>query len=139
MMTSDNQPPRSCDPYVKNLQREHERLQQLLSEANAEVTALRAERTHLETELRYIRFVVDNAPDMMDYVDEDGYYRYVNNAACDVLGYSRSELLTMRVSDIDPTITPENWTQAGRSKKGAVRSPLRANNAVEMAQPSQWK
>ena len=32
----------------------------------------------------------------------DGHFIYVNNAACEMLGYSRQEMLTMTVPDIDP-------------------------------------
>lgn len=43
----------------------------------------------------------------------DGRFIYVNEAACRNLGYSRSELLNMRVADINPsreTIWDERWS-----------------------------
>lgn len=36
---------------------------------------------------------------------------YVNQAVCSLLGYSREELLTMSVWDINPLITRENWRE----------------------------
>ena len=34
-------------------------------------------------------------------IDEKARFRYVNDAACRTLGYSRDELLTMTVADIN--------------------------------------
>lgn len=34
---------------------------------------------------------------------------YVNEAACRILGYSREQLMTMTVHDIDPNFSAETW------------------------------
>jgi PAS domain S-box-containing protein len=44
-------------------------------------------------------------------IDEDGAIRYVNVRACESLGYSRDELLSMTVFDIDPDFAPEHWLE----------------------------
>jgi PAS domain S-box-containing protein len=39
----------------------------------------------------------------------DAKFTYVNDTACHCLGYSRQELLSMTVHDIDPNFPPEAW------------------------------
>lgn len=55
-----------------------------------------------EQQLLRIQFVVDNSADMLFWVDGDGRFRYVNDSACQRLGYTREQLLGMSVPDIDP-------------------------------------
>ena len=45
------------------------------------------------------------------WTDRDGRFLYVNAAGCRALGYSRDELLKLRVWDINPRATPERWEQ----------------------------
>jgi PAS domain S-box-containing protein len=59
--------------------------------------------------LRLTQFAVDRSIDAVYWIQKDGRFIYVNNAACKSLGFSREELLTMRVSDIDPDFPQENW------------------------------
>ena len=72
-----------------------------------ETERLETERALRESEERY-RLVLQNANDavFMHAIDEDGpgAFTEVNDRACELLGYSRDELLSMSVSAID---TPE--------------------------------
>jgi PAS domain S-box-containing protein len=43
---------------------------------------------------------VENGPTAVFVADEDGNYVAVNRAACDLLGYSREELLELSVEDL---------------------------------------
>ena len=43
---------------------------------------------------------IDDAPALVFVADDDMNYLAVNNRACSVLGYSRDELLSMRVTDV---------------------------------------
>jgi PAS domain S-box-containing protein len=43
---------------------------------------------------------VDGAPVAIFVADENGRYAAVNRHACEVLGYTREELLALRVSDV---------------------------------------
>lgn len=55
---------------------------------------------------------------------ETGHFLHVNNEACRQLGYSREELLTLCVSDINPEVTPAVLTQITsnlRSGDGRLR------------------
>ena len=43
---------------------------------------------------------IDRAPDAVLVADESGQYLAVNQAACTMLGYTREELLALRITDI---------------------------------------
>src|SRR6478672_10543777 len=43
---------------------------------------------------------IENGPAAVFVADENGKYVAVNQAACSLLGYSREELLGLRVSDV---------------------------------------
>jgi PAS domain S-box-containing protein len=61
--------------------------------------------------LRFTQFAVDNLGDAAYCIEEDASIVYVNDAACQMLGYSREELLSMRVYDLDTDVTSELWTK----------------------------
>ncbi len=55
---------------------------------------------------------------------DSGQFLYVNNEACRQLGYSHDELLTLRVADINPEVTPAllaKLTASLRSGEGHLR------------------
>jgi len=57
--------------------------------------------------LRFTQFAVDRSTGQAFWMTKDGHFFYVNDAACHALGYTRDELLTMSVTDIDPACPPE--------------------------------
>jgi PAS domain S-box-containing protein len=61
----------------------------------------RAEETLRESEERY-RTMMDQAADAVFVHDETGRILDVNRKACESLGYSREELLSRSIGDIDP-------------------------------------
>lgn len=67
------------------------------------------ERKRAEEALRFTQFAVDQSSDAAYWMGGDGRFNYVNHAACEALGYSRAQLLTMSVPDIDPTFSVERW------------------------------
>jgi len=67
--------------------------------------------------LRMIRFSVEHAADPIFWVGSDGRILYANDEACRSLGYSRDELLTMTVHDIDPRFPKEIWPQHWQDMK----------------------
>jgi len=70
-----------------------------------EEKALREERVRVEESLKLFRLLVDQSNDSIQVVDlETMCFLDVNARACMSLGYSREELLSMRVYDIDPTV-----------------------------------
>lgn len=58
-----------------------------------------------ETSSRMFRALLDHASDAIEVLDPETLrYVDVNEAACRTLGYSRDELLSMRVPDVDPAM-----------------------------------
>jgi PAS domain S-box-containing protein len=52
--------------------------------------------------LLFTQYAVENSADEVFWIDEEARFTYVNRQACLALGYTREELLRMRVHDIDP-------------------------------------
>ncbi len=67
------------------------------------------ERKLAEDRLQRINFSIENLSESIFWVGESGRFTDVNIAACRKLGYTREELLTMSVADIDPNFPPEQW------------------------------
>jgi len=68
------------------------------------------ERKEAEQNLSLARFVMDHASIFIWWLDiETAQFFYVNEEACQSLGYTRAEILQLRVWDIDPQISPTLW------------------------------
>jgi len=67
------------------------------------------ERKRAEEALQFMRVSLDNAADTMACIRRDGRFVDVNKAFCRMVGYSREELLSMTVHDIDPDYQAEMW------------------------------
>jgi PAS domain S-box-containing protein/putative nucleotidyltransferase with HDIG domain len=70
-----------------------------------------SEREEAERTLRLTQFSIDHIADAAFWVGSDARFTYVNEATCRSLGYSREELLTMTVHDIDPDFPEEVWPE----------------------------
>ncbi len=73
-----------------------------------------SDRKRVEQALKQTQFCVDSATDAIAWIEPpNARFIYVNDAVCRSLGYSRSELLSMCVPDIDPdvssTVCDELW------------------------------
>ncbi|MBO3464243.1 response regulator transcription factor, partial [Aetokthonos hydrillicola] len=86
-----------------------QRLQKQLIEQNARLQQEIRERQKAESALRLSQFYLDQFKDSILFVDSDAQIVYVNEAACFTLGYSREQLLTMTVHDINPNFPAEIW------------------------------
>ena len=75
------------------------------------------ERRLIEDALKFTRFSLDNAADTMVCVDHEAHYVDVNDAFCRSVGYSRKELLSMTVHDIDPDYSSEIWPEFWKKLK----------------------
>ncbi|NGY06382.1 PAS domain S-box protein [Solimonas terrae] len=63
------------------------------------------ERRQTQDELKLFRELIDRSSDAIEVLDIDNLrFLDLNQTACDVLGYSRAELLTMTAFDIDPLL-----------------------------------
>ena len=67
------------------------------------------ERKRIENKLQFTQFAIDHSDDAAFWMKKDARFFYVNDAACRALGYSRDELLSMTVHDIDPDFPEEAW------------------------------
>lgn len=70
---------------------------------------LAIERKRTENALRLTRFSIQQAVDAVLWVDAEAHILDVNEAACTILGYTRDELLSMTMHEIDPSFFPEAW------------------------------
>ncbi len=72
---------------------------------------------------RLSQFSVDHAADAIFWVTRDARIIYANEQAVRSLGYSREELLTMRVHDVDPLYPHKIWDDVWRDlREHGVRS-----------------
>ena len=67
------------------------------------------ERRRIEDRLKRTQYAVDHAADQIFIIGSNGYFLDANESACCSLGYSKEELLTMSVMDIDPDCSLEVW------------------------------
>ncbi len=80
------------------------------------------ERKRAEEALRLSQFCIDKAGIGIYQSDETGAIFSVNEYACKSLGYTREELCSLTVFDIDPEITPERMLELKEvlDEKGSV-------------------
>lgn len=104
-----------------------------LSLINQELLAEIAERKRVEEALRLTQFSVDNAGDAAFWMGPDAKFIYVNDTACSSLGYSREELLSMTVPDIDLNLPaaawPEHWQEVRSRGSFIVESQHRTRDS----------
>ncbi len=87
-----------------------EQVSQLQAEKLEVLKKNNSELSQLNQQLQFTQFTVDNAIVPIYWVDSDGRFLYVNEAACASLGYSKEELLSMRVVDIHPNLAADGWS-----------------------------
>lgn len=77
------------------------------------------ERKRTENSLRLFRALIDESNDAIEVVDPTTLqFLDVNKTACSTLGYTRDELLSMTVCDIDPSVTDVVSARANLQKAG---------------------
>ncbi|TVQ18951.1 MAG: PAS domain S-box protein [Leptolyngbya sp. DLM2.Bin15] len=68
-----------------------------------------SDRKLAEASLRIARYSLDRVGDAVFLVQDDGQILYVNEAACEALGYSQDELLALSIDRIDPHYPQARW------------------------------
>ncbi len=104
---------------------EQKRAERLAHEANESLLHKVREGERTIQELKLFRTLVNQSHDAIEVVDPETLrFLDVNERACLELGYSREELLSLRVFDIDPAVT--------ESSAAKVIEPLRESGSVVM-------
>ena len=67
------------------------------------------DRKRSDVALRLTQFTVDRGSEATYWMGPDGGLLYVNDRMCEVLGYSREELLSMKIQEINPVFSPDRW------------------------------
>lgn len=97
---------------LKNEIQEHTQLKKAhdeLNKTNARLSEEIIHRKETESFLLITQFSVDHASDSLFWITPDARFANVNDSTCRRLGYSREELLTMTVFDVDPAFPREAW------------------------------
>ena len=92
------------------------------------------ERKLAEEALRLTQYAVDHADDCIFIIRSDGSFLDVNESACRQLGYTKEELLTMSVMDIDPEYPPERWASIWKEFKRTKRIHLETQHRKKSGQ-----
>jgi PAS domain-containing protein len=66
-------------------------------------------QTKISDLLQFTQFSIDTVSDSILWLDEKGKYVFVNNATCINYGYTKEELLSMTMFQVDPLFTKEIW------------------------------
>ncbi|MDH5194812.1 MAG: PAS domain S-box protein [Nitrospira sp.] len=82
-------------------------LMQLNEQLQAEIT----ERKQAEEALQFAKFSIERAADAVYWVDPRARILGVNEAASRMLGYSKDELCTMTVHDLNPDFQADRWPE----------------------------
>ena len=80
-----------------------------LAQANRELQQEIAEREKAEESLRRMQFAIDRGSQAVAWVSSSAQILYANDAACRLLGYTRDELLQLRVHDVSTGISTSEW------------------------------
>ncbi len=67
------------------------------------------DRKRVEEELKLKSFTIDNLAEEVFWMTPNGRIWNVNDVACEKLGYTREELLSLSVADFDPIFPKEAW------------------------------
>ncbi|MDD2830041.1 MAG: PAS domain S-box protein [Sulfuricurvum sp.] len=62
-------------------------------------------------ELLLKEFALNTINEAVYLIDENSMFHYVNEGACSALGYTKEELFSMSVSDIDPNVSTAFWKE----------------------------
>ncbi|MBE2199168.1 MAG: PAS domain S-box protein [Anaerolinea sp.] len=67
------------------------------------------EHKQTEQNIALLNFALDNVHEAAFLIDENAHFCYVNEESCRVLGYTRDQLLSLSVTDIDPDFPLDRW------------------------------
>jgi diguanylate cyclase (GGDEF)-like protein/PAS domain S-box-containing protein len=89
--------------------------EKLLAGVSLDIT----ERRQAEEALRFSQFSIDRSADSILWVDAQTRIIYANEAACQTLGYSREDLMSLQFGNIDPTFSRKDILKTIEKLKAA--------------------
>lgn len=79
--------------------------------SNREITERKlTEESLRESDVRFQK-LIEQAGDGFELINENGQYVDVNETSCKQLGYTKEELLSLTIADIDPSVTIEKYKE----------------------------
>lgn len=66
--------------------------------------------SNLAEPISLIQSLINQLREAILCVDVKGFFHYINDAACSLLGYSREKLLSMNIDDISVDFLPSTWS-----------------------------
>lgn len=108
-----------------------EALRQRREELEHTVEERTAQLQQANEQLRFMQFCVDHAPEAIFWIDSDAQFFYINEAACQLLGYSRAELLSMSVHDVVPDFPAQFCSEQGRQLTSQGSITLESTNRAK--------
>ncbi|ESA38784.1 multi-sensor hybrid histidine kinase [Leptolyngbya sp. Heron Island J] len=112
---------------ITNLKRTQQHLQHLNKALEVKIE----ERTKA---LAMTQSAVDFAADCVYLIRSDGSFHYVNDTALTKLGYDRAEFQTLKVWDINATVSPDDWNNIWQTIKQQSALTLESFHATKAGQ-----
>ena len=82
------------------------------------------QRRHAEKALRLFRNLIDQTTDAIEVVEPETLrFLDVNDKSCRDLGYTRDELLSLKVQDIDPCVDESRGARIAKELKQSCTAP----------------
>lgn len=75
------------------------------------------DRKNAEEAWRLTQLSIDRSADAVYRIGKDGKFLYVNDSACRMVGYTRKEMLSMHLCEIDVIFIAENWPETWETTK----------------------
>lgn len=69
------------------------------------------QRKQEQSTLELMKYSIDHLSDAIHWVDKNARIVYANEAMCKKLGYTMEEILALRIPDIDPGFSIEDWPE----------------------------
>ena len=89
--------------------------------------------THELVQKSLVGEALEHGPVAVFVADDDGRYLAVNAYACDLLGYTRSELLGLHVSEVAVDLDPQmNYAEMRRKTSRTGTTRLRHSDGSEL-------
>ena len=107
-------------------------LQQAWEEVEQQVEQRTVELQQTREQLQLTEFPIERSPDAIFLMNDRAEFLRVNQSACQIFGYSQTELLSMSLSEIDPNFPDLTWQQYWEILKSegafTLKSSYRQNN-----------